>query len=351
MKKLLLTAIVTGILFLMPAAEAEIETYIGVGNATMNETENQEQVIGRAKGYAIRHASEQAGVYVVSQSKMRDLELVEDEVEMISGGIVKISKTDIRKSLSDDGVIQVFVTVTVQIDTDQLQREIERLLNKRKPKEEPKPPVDRPKPLDKPKPKPEEKPVAKPKPDPVIKPKPEPKPEPVEKPKPPVEEPKPKPIEPPAPIKPIEPPTPVKPVTPPPTEPKPNLWNTDEKDLSAELMEMINAERAKVGKKALKRNSVLAKGAKVRAEELIEKWSDKRPNGTGWWTVLPLSFQQKSSWEYIHSGYDTPQKVIAWYLEQSNSKILSSDYTTIGVGYIYKEDSSEKHYWVVILST
>ncbi len=358
MKRLFMATLIAGSLFFMPAAEAAIEIYIGEGSATMSEAETQDAAIDRAKLKALRNAQEQAGVYIKNQSRMRDLELVEDEVEMISGGIVKISKTDIRKSLSDGGVIQVFVTVTVQIDTDQLQREIERLLNKRKPKEEPKPPVDRPKPLDKPKPKPEEKPVAQPKPepvtqpkpDPVIKPKPEPAP-PVEKPKPPVEEPKPKPIEPPAPIKPIEPPTPVEPVTPPPTESTPSFWNTDEKDLSAELMEMINAERAKVGKKALKRNSVLAKGAKVRAEELIEKWSDKRPNGTGWWTVLPLSFQQKSSWEYIHSGYDTPQKVINWYLEQSNSKILSSDYTTIGVGYIYKEDSSEKHYWVVILST
>ena len=393
MKRLFMATLIAGSLFFMPAAEAAIEIYIGEGSATMSEAETQDAAIDRAKLKALRNAQEQAGVYIKNQSRMRDLELVEDEVEMISGGIVKISKTDIRKSLSDDGVIQVFVTVTVQIDTDALQREIERLLNKRKPKEEPKPPVDRPKPLDEPKPKPvekpkpkpeekpkpvepvepvdkpEEKPVAqpkpepvtKPKPDPVIKPKPEPappvekpkpepKPEPVEKPKPPVEEQKPKPIEPPAPIKPIEPPTPVEPVTPPPTEPKPNLWNTDQKDLGTELMEMINAERAKVGKKALTRNSVLAKGAKVRAEELTKKWSDKRPNGTGWWTVLPPSFQQKSSWEYVHSGYDTPQKVIDWYLEQSGSKILSGDYTTIGVGYIYKEDSEEKHYWVVILS-
>ena len=115
-------------------------------------------------------------------------------------------------------------------------------------------------------------------------------------------------------------------------------------------MELINAERAKVGKKPLTRNSVLVKGAKVRVEELTQKWSDKRPNGSGWWTVLPPAFQQKSSWEYIHSGYDTAQEVIDWYMSQQDSKILSANYTNIGIAYYYKADSDEKHYWVVILS-
>ena len=248
MKKLLLTAFVTGILLFMPAAEAAIETYVGEGKATMSEDETQEKTINRAKTYALRHAQEQAGVYIRSQSRMHDLELVDDDVETITGGIVKIQNTDIRKSLSDDGVIQVFVTVTVQIDTDALQREIERILDKRKAKT----PIDRPKPIEQPKPEP----VAQPKP-PVAEPKPpvaEPKP-PVEEPKPPVTEPKPpveepKPIEPPAPIEPIKPPTPIEPVTPPVNEPS-KPWLTDEQIMTGDLLELINAERAKVDRKSV----------------------------------------------------------------------------------------------------
>ena len=347
MKKLLLTALVTGILFLMPAAEAAIETYVGKGSATMSEDESQDKATDRAKIKALRHAQEQAGVFIRSQSRMRDLELVEDDVETISGSVVKIIDTDVKKSLNGD-VIQIFVTVTVQIDTDDLQRTIDKLLDKRKPKD--KPPIDRPKPLDPPKPKP----VEQPKPKPIEQPKP-----PVEQPKPeppkPVEQPKPEPpaptVEPPAEkIEPIEPSTPVEPVTPTPEIKPSGTWLTDEQILTSDLLDLINAEREKAGKKPLTRNSVLVKGAKVRVEELTRKWSDKRPNGQGWWTVLPPAFQQKSSWEYIHNGYDNPQKIVEWYMSQSDNRILSANYTTIGIGYFYKEDSDKKHYWVVILS-
>ena len=339
MRKLFMTALVTGILFFMPAAEAEIETYIGVGNATMNETENQEQVINRAKGYALRNASEQAGVYVVSQSKMRDLELVEDEVVSITGGLMKITDTKVEKSLLGGDVLQVRVTVTVQIDSEALQREIDRRIENKRPKT----PIDRPKPIDQPKPKP----VEHPKP-PVQQPKP-----PVEQPKPPaptVEPPAPT-VEPPAPtVEPIEPTTPIEPVTPPPVTEPSGTWLTDEQILTSDLLELINAEREKAGIKPLKRNSVLVKGAKQRAEELTRKWSDKRPNGQGWWTVLPVSFQQKAQWEYIHSGYDNPQKIIEWYMSQSDNRILNPNYQDIGIGYFYKADSDKKHYWVVIFS-
>ena len=353
MRKLFMAALISGILFFMPAAEAEIETYIGVGNATMNETENQEQVINRAKGYALRRASEQAGVYVISQSKLRDLELVDDEVISITGGLMKITDEKVEKSLLGGEVLQVTVTVTVQIDSEALQREIDRRLEKQRPKT----PIDRPKPIEQPKPKPVE----------------QPKPKPVEQPKPPIEQPKPKPpaptveppkppaptVEPPAPpveepaptIEPIKPPTPIEPVTPPvPVNEPSQPWLSDEQIMTSDLLELINAEREKAGKTPLKRNSVLVKGAKVRAEELTQKWSDKRPNGQGWWTVLPVSFQQKSSWEYIHNGYDTPQKIVDWYMAQADNKILSANYTTIGIGYFYKADSAKKHYWVVILS-
>ena len=353
MRKLFMAALISGILFFMPAAEAEIETYIGEGSSTMSENETQDNAFERAKTKALRNAQEQAGVYIVSQSHMHDLELVEDDVKTITAAFVKVLKTDHKKTMSDDGVIQFFVTVTVQIDSEALQREIDRRLEKQRPKT----PIDRPKPIEQPKPKPVEqpkpKPVEQPKP-PIEQPKPKPPAPTVEPPKPPaptVEPPKP-PVEEPAPtIEPIKPPTPIEPVTPPvPVNEPSQPWLSDEQIMTSDLLELINAEREKAGKTPLKRNSVLVKGAKVRAEELTQKWSNKRPNGQGWWTVLPVSFQQKSSWEYIHNGYDTPQKIVDWYMSQADNKILSTNYTTIGIGYVYKADSDKKHYWVVILS-
>ena len=346
MRKLFMAALISGILFFMPAAEAEIETYIGMGNATMNETENQEQVINRAKGYALRRASEQAGVYVISQSKLRDLELVDDEVISITGGLMKITDEKVEKSLLGGEVLQVTVTVTVQIDSEALQREIDRRLEKQRPKT----PIDRPKPIEQPKPKP----VEQPKP-PIEQPKPKPPAPTVEPPKPPaptVEPPKPPvpTVEPPEPtIEPIEPQNPIEPVTPPVIEPS-GTWLTDEQIMTSDLLEAINAEREKAGIKPLKRNSVLAKGAKTRAEELTRQWSHERPNGQKWVTVLPVSFQQKAQWEYIHRGHATPQEIIDWYMSQTDNKILNPNYQDVGIGYFYKADSNEKHYWVVIFS-
>lgn len=325
MRKLLMAALILGILFFMPAAEAEIETYIGEGSATMSENETQDAAFDRAKDKALRHAQEQAGLYIVSQSHMRDLELVQDDVKTISAAFVKVLKTDHKKTMSDDGVIQFFVTVTVQIDSEALQREIDRRLEIQR---QPKTPIDRPQPIDPPKP-----PVEKePKPPVEQQPKPEPPGPTVEPPEPPIEK--------------IEPTLPVEIVNPPVIESS----LTDEQTMTSNLFNLINAEREKAGRKPLKRDSVLTKGAKERAEELTRKWSHERPNGQGWATVLPRSFQQKAQWEYIHNGYDKPQEIVKWYMSQSENKILNPNYQNVGIGYFYKADSNEKHYWVVIFS-
>ena len=192
MKKFLFALIVS--LFVTATSHAAIETYVGEGSATMSEAETQDVAVDRAKLKALRHAQEQAGVYIRSQSRMRDLELVDDEVEMLTGGIVKIMNTNVKKTVINDEVIQVFVTVTVQINSDDLQREIDKLLSKRNPK----PPVDRPKPIEQPAPQP------------VDKPKPEKVEPPTEKIEQPVEEPVP-----------VEEPTPAEPITPPPVDEQP----------------------------------------------------------------------------------------------------------------------------------
>ncbi|MBR2518655.1 MAG: hypothetical protein IKE46_02535 [Selenomonadaceae bacterium] len=156
MKKFLAALLIVGSLFFVPTAEAAIETFVGEGNATMNKTETQGQLINRAKGYAIRNAGEQVGVYVISQSKLRNLELVEDNVISITGRIMKITDTRVEKTLLKD-VLQVRVKITVKLDTDELQRELDKF-DKNRPKpapvEQPKPtmPIERPKPIETPAP-------------------------------------------------------------------------------------------------------------------------------------------------------------------------------------------------------
>ncbi len=124
MKKFLATLLIVCSLFFMSAAQAEVETYTGEGKATMSEAETQEQIIERAKTYALRNAREKAGVYIRTRSELRDFELVEDDIITMTAGVLKITDTQIEKTLVNDAV-QVFVTITVIIDSDELKRNID----------------------------------------------------------------------------------------------------------------------------------------------------------------------------------------------------------------------------------
>ena len=127
MKKFLASLLIAGNLFFMSAAQAEVETYTGEGKATMSEAETQEQIIERAKIYALRNAREKAGVYLRSRSELRDFELVEDDIITMTSGVLKITDTQVEKTLVNDA-IQVFVTVTVIIDMNDLQKEIDKFI-------------------------------------------------------------------------------------------------------------------------------------------------------------------------------------------------------------------------------
>jgi len=115
-------------LLVTSTVNAETETYTGEGKATMSEAETQEQIIERAKTYALRNAREKAGVYIRSRSELRDFELVEDDIVTMTAGVLKITDTQIEKTLVNDA-IQVFVTVTVIIDSDELKQNIDDFIN------------------------------------------------------------------------------------------------------------------------------------------------------------------------------------------------------------------------------
>lgn len=115
--------------FFASIANAEIETYTGKGEATMGESETLEKVIERAKQYAKREAVEKAGVYIKSHSKTENFKLIEDEIISLAGGIVKVIDSD-KEIISKDNAVKVFVTVTITIDTDDLQREIDKYFEK-----------------------------------------------------------------------------------------------------------------------------------------------------------------------------------------------------------------------------
>ena len=129
MKKFFAMLLVVGSLFFSSTVNAEIKTYTGVGesSAVLSETETQEQITKRATTSALKNAQEQVGNFVRNFAKANGLELGDDELETLVIGIMKVTDNKVANSTNDDGAIQIRVMLTAQIDTDNLQREIDNL--------------------------------------------------------------------------------------------------------------------------------------------------------------------------------------------------------------------------------
>ncbi len=152
MKKFFAMLLVVGSLFFVSTAQAEVKTYTGTDDYTVGERETQEDAQNNSKLRALRNAQEQAGLYIRSRSRSKDLELVEDEIVTLTEGIVKIvGAPQYRKEILSDGKsVLIHTTVTVQIDTEDVDRRLEEIARKHKPA--PTTPIDRPKPIETPAP-------------------------------------------------------------------------------------------------------------------------------------------------------------------------------------------------------
>lgn len=114
-------------------ANAEIQTYTGIGEYIMSNQETPEAATNNAKIYAERSACEQAGIFISSHSEMKNNNLDKDEIETFTAGILKILKTNVEViPLTGEaaGWIKYRVSVTANIDTDTLNNSINRWMNK-----------------------------------------------------------------------------------------------------------------------------------------------------------------------------------------------------------------------------
>ncbi len=103
-----------------------------------------------------------------------------------------------------------------------------------------------------------------------------------------------------------------------------------------QVVELVNAERAKVNLPALTMTTKLNEAALVRAKETVQSFSHTRPNGSSFSTVLKengISFQ--GAGENIAWGQRTSEQVVnAWMNSEGHrANILNPRYTSIGVGY------------------
>ena len=103
----------------------------------------------------------------------------------------------------------------------------------------------------------------------------------------------------------------------------------------AEVVRLVNAERAKYGLAALTQDDGAQNVARVRAKEIVQSFSHTRPDGRTCFTAASdLGVTYRSAGENIAYGYATPAQVVnGWMNSEGHRKnILSAVYTKITAG-------------------
>lgn len=111
---------------------------------------------------------------------------------------------------------------------------------------------------------------------------------------------------------------------------------SSQSSFAAQVVSLVNAERAKNGLSALKVDNRVTAAAQTRAGELKRSFSHSRPDGRSCFTALTeAGASYRGAGENIAYGQTSPQAVMNAWMNSSGHRanILSNKYTTIGVGY------------------
>lgn len=118
-----------------------------------------------------------------------------------------------------------------------------------------------------------------------------------------------------------------------------------------QVINLVNAERAKEGLPALEFDAKIADAAIVRAKETEISFSHTRPNGTSFSTALKeqgISF--RGAGENIAWGQRSPEEVMKAWMNSSGHRanIMNKNFTKIGVGYY--QNSQGVKYWTQLFT-
>ncbi len=118
--------------------------------------------------------------------------------------------------------------------------------------------------------------------------------------------------------------------------------------IEEEVLKLVNQERAKYGLKPLTSNWELARVARYKSQDMINKnyFDHNSPTyGTPFQMIKNFGITYKTAGENIAAGQTSAQAVVtAWMNSEGHRKnILSSSYTQMGVGYV--KGGSYGHYW------
>ena len=124
--------------------------------------------------------------------------------------------------------------------------------------------------------------------------------------------------------------------------------NTSPTDVCAEVVRLVNEERAKAGLSPLGVFNNLTAAAQLRAPELITTFEHNRPDGSECFTALSEAGVSNyyTAGENIAAGQRTPAEVVTSWMNSPGHRanILNPSFTHIGVG--YAQGGGYGHYWV-----
>ena len=122
--------------------------------------------------------------------------------------------------------------------------------------------------------------------------------------------------------------------------------NREASDFAMQVLNLVNAERAKVGARPLRLNQDLMDAAAIRAEEITRHFAHERPDGSDCFTLLRN--RNRTLGENIAAGSATPEAVVDQWMHSPGHRanMLNKDFKELGVGYCCKEGTEYTHYWI-----
>lgn len=124
-------------------------------------------------------------------------------------------------------------------------------------------------------------------------------------------------------------------------------------DYKAQVVALMNQERANAGVGGISQNASLDAVAQIRAQEIAQSFSHTRPNGTSCFTVLGENgIAYNYAGENIAAGYGDPASVMSGWMNSPGHRanILDGSFGQVGIGYYTDPNSGYGTYWVQIFT-
>src|SRR3990172_10653977 len=128
-QSLFFTLIIALFLFFPSLGFAETKEIISEGTYNMGDGETPSVAESRALLQAKRTALEQAGTYVESYTKVKNLQLTEDEIKVLSSGIMEVEILDRKRTVVGDG-IHFWVQIKAKVNPDKIEEMAKRVKEK-----------------------------------------------------------------------------------------------------------------------------------------------------------------------------------------------------------------------------